>query len=482
MARHSAVASVFRKHSLKRRFCGQQVSHPLPALHVAVRPIVSSLSSSSFGYQREKIYYQFPSRKSPSSDIISINAGPSLHLVLSRRTTTNRFGRCFSTTSTAVAVDEERDDETDSDEEGFDPNNEEEALRQEIKENFDPNNEQHVAWKEKVERRRAARKEARRITAKRRTASQQIPQWLMHDPFCFQHTMEALNLNLSSSRRKKGGDASIAMSDFPGQYRKLFDDSIQPFVHSLQTSDNLPADVEQALDRLANAGFADSKFARSFRSVGRNRFVLSRATAELEKNIRTYEKRQATVREISEVILDLEREREELEKEMEEYENRNPKDGKKQEDGINSFISRITAAAQMSTENVTAADKAKSVQDEAEPGYELTPEQKMRRLKRKIVGRKKHIELHEQASQNALEAIEMLKRKQQELESPMSPEEYERTKHVINEALPAISSALSDYIQQRHSKLIGRYQDLDSKTGRSPDVVARTNKNSLSTS
>jgi len=287
-------------------------------------------------------------------------------------------------------------------------------------------------------------KKARKL---RRVACQSIPAWMNKNSDYFEHTVKALNLNFStSSSRWRNG----AM-----KYREMYTDSIPSFMEWLQTADSLPPHIEQALDRLVDAGFSDISFAKEFRSDFKNQIQHAETTVELQERIRSYEKRQAVMDDIYASIQELQTKKDALMNKVKAYENEQVSVSKRKAD-VSPFVSLFTLAhesAEMDPEQRKAENDYKNAKRD------------LIRLERQLDGRQEHLKLHEQGSLKTLERIEQLKQRQKEINSFISMEEYERIQRVIREVVFVLCDALADHILERHSKLIRRYQDLDSKTG-----------------
>jgi prefoldin subunit 5 len=289
----------------------------------------------------------------------------------------------------------------------------------------------------------------------RRVATQSIPFWLKREPFCFERTVQALNLNVSADRWKS---AESLMSDLPEQYKKAFSDSIPSFVEYLVKSDNLPPALEEALDRLVEAGFSDPEFTKDYRSVKANQLLHAQTTALIQQKTRSLEEREATVRQIADNIQKMEAELEKLIKRKENFQREEEQNGadngaydKGKSGATDSVISLVTPSMRAAL---------------ASEHQLLVMNQGIDRLKRQIEGRKKHIESHMLGCQTTKESIENLKAQQNSLRSRISTVGYEEVQQVVREVLLVLCDALADHIQNRHSSLIERYQKLDSRTGK----------------
>ena len=73
--------------------------------------------------------------------------------------------------------------------------------------------------------------------------------------------------------------------------------------------------------------------------------------------------------------------------------------------------------------------------------------------------------VHERGAQELRDTINDLNARLEQMQCPMTPEEYEEAKGILVDVLPVICGALSEHIQQRHAKLINQYQDLEARTG-----------------
>lgn len=428
MVRRSAQF-VLRKHSLKRRAYGQSSllhSFGRASLHFASSYV--SLSTP-FSVRSENTHsYAASDTRAESSRLL-----PSWNPLPHRSS-----GRWLSTTA---ATDE--NEEIDSEEKNpLDSYDKEERRRNEKK------SECHGT-------------SGKGRSKDRRHVCRLIPGWLQDEPSFFDATVKALNLNTSTASRLRKSDSNIVMSN-----RELFDDSIPSFWKWLQNSGKLPADVEEALDQLADAGFANKVFSKNFQSMYDDQIARARMTASLQENIKAYKKRQSVIEDILSVVADLELERGEMERKAAEYEKMMaPKlEDKKTDSVANAVISFFTGGLQKATKQDAVVEETEEKMQGAELAYKVT-KQKLRHLQRKIDGRKSHIEVHELGSLKMLSTIEGLKRQLEELQSPMTDQEYERTVGIVKDVLPVICGALADHIQNRHSKLISQYQDLDSKTG-----------------
>ena len=417
MVRRSAQSTV-RKHSHFRRVYGQpSLPHSFGRIQLHLARSFFSLSTP-IGGRLENMNFDTASDTRTSLLLPSWNPIP------------NSSSSRWLSTSSFAATDENKDKEVDS--EG-----------------------KYPLGSNDTKKRKGRSKERRQVC-------QLIPRWLQEEPSCFDATVKALNLSTPTASRLRKRDSDIAMSN-----RELFDDSIPSFWKWLQNSDKLPADVEQALDRLADAGFLSKVFSKNFRSMYDDQIIRARMTASIQENIKAYEKRQSVIQDIWSFVTELELEREDLERKAADLEKvLTPNLEDKNTDGVlNSVISFVTRGLQRTPERDAVVEETEKTIQRAEHSYRVT-KQKLRHLQRKIDGRKSHIEVHELGSLNMLSAIEDLKRQLGELQSPMTDQDYERTVGIVKSVLPVICGALADHIQNRHSKLISQYQDLDSRTGK----------------
>lgn len=312
------------------------------------------------------------------------------------------------------------------------------------------------------------RLEEKRKRTSRRIVANSVPYWLKKEPYCFERTIAALNLNLSDERWKSG-TSFTAKTDLPGRYRRAFVDSIPSFVNNLKVQEELSNPVEEALDRLAQAGFDDTDFASDFRNLKNNQVKLAQTAALIQHNEEKYEKRQAAIRTIEENIKALEATLAELVAKNQELYKETISANEKKKDDTGTIMSLISRAAEMAVKGKEELKKreqeaAKAAAIQRQERIQL--EQQISKLQRQIDGRKSHIKNHERGSEGALATIEELKRQQAAAGTSLTADIYQETQQVVQEALLVLCDALADHIQERHSNLIQQYQSLDAKTGK----------------
>ena len=303
------------------------------------------------------------------------------------------------------------------------------------------------------------RKELKERKALQRVAIQSIPFWLKREPYCFDRTVQALNVNISSERWK---NSTSLVADLPGEYQKAFNDSIPSFIDRLSFSEDLPQVVEDALDRLVEAGFSDVEFSKNYRSVKSNQRMHAQTTVLLEQKKKSLKQRETTITEIQAKIDELEQALKKLKSEREIFVQEhmpdaktNDSDQKSTEESnlIESFLSYIQSIKKDKSAPETIVDEFAALK------------QKIERTERQLDGRKKHLETHHQGLANIQQAIENAKEQQASYRNTISTKVYEETQQTIHEVLLVLCDFLADHIQKRHSSLIQHYQNLDSKTG-----------------
>jgi len=236
------------------------------------------------------------------------------------------------------------------------------------------------------------------------------------------------------------------MSDLPGQYRKAYHDSITSFINVLQKGDDLTPSMEAALDRLADAGFADVQFAQNFRKAKDNQILLAQTQNLLKEKTKQYEERQATAVFITEKANQLEMTLEDTKRQLKQIEDEGDKD------------SNFT--------DVTSDSNNDKKTSEAETLLRKSVEKEIQQLQRQLEGRKNHVASIEQSLAKLHESIESIKEHEATLQTSLSADEYQQTQEVVEETMLVLCDALADHIQQRHSTLIQQYQNMDSKTGK----------------
>lgn len=289
------------------------------------------------------------------------------------------------------------------------------------------------------------RRAFRRRKGLRSCAAQSVHGWLRREPFCFDRTVTVLNLNMATTRWRRNNSYS-SMSDLPGQYRKAYHDSITSFINVLQKGDDLTPSMEAALDRLADAGFADVQFAQNFRKAKDNQILLAQTQNLLKEKTKQYEERQATAVFITEKANQLEMTLEDTKRQLKQIEDEGDKD------------SNFT--------DVTSDSNNDKKTSEAETLLRKSVEKEIQQLQRQLEGRKNHVASIEQSLAKLHESIESIKEHEATLQTSLSADEYQQTQEVVEETMLVLCDALADHIQQRHSTLIQQYQNMDSKTGK----------------
>ncbi|CAB9508391.1 RNA helicase SUPV3L1, mitochondrial [Seminavis robusta] len=319
---------------------------------------------------------------------------------------------------------------------------------------------------DEIEQRRREKKQR----SLRRVAAQYIPQWLKSEPFCFERTVAALNLNLSAERYRTG-TSFTAKSDLQGQYRKVFVDSIPSFTNYVRTSDELPEGLNKALNRLVDAGFCDQEFSTLYRSIKGGESKRTQTVTLLSQKQKQYEERKRTIQLINEKIEEL---KDELVEVQSEYSNiqqiiSNPstKQTGKNSSESNSVVSMIASAARMARESKKDApnnDPETSASENTTGLEKSSLEQRMQKLERRIRSREDHVESIVHGTRKVLESIENLQKELAESQRSMSNETYADTQQIVNETLLILCDYLAQHIQTQHSKLIERWANLDDKT------------------
>lgn len=283
------------------------------------------------------------------------------------------------------------------------------------------------------EKRRAAAQEQaaeRRLTAKRKNAIRSIPYWLGNIPQCFDLTMEALNLQSVKKSNKDG---------LAAEYKQLYLHSIPSFYQTLAEEETL----QEALDVLVEAGFADLKWAKQHRQRAENQVHLDRLKARIIKACIQREKQEGKLKAFQKRLEQI-KEQEAVKDKKEAVENE-PESSGLIGRALNAVSSLFTGAPEEQTTNTPFPERVqiKSFKVKRQEGAVSDVEKQLERIHRNV---------------------KLLEEERDSYKFDMTQEEYERANEVVENVMPEICQSLASHIHERHSESIEQYRLLDSKT------------------
>ena len=292
----------------------------------------------------------------------------------------------------------------------------------------------------------------RRLSTQRKNAARSIPFLLGNDPRCFDMTMEILNLNTVKNLKKDG---------LLAEYKQLYLHSIPSFYQALVgENEELSKD---ALNALANVGFADLKWAKMYRQRIAGQLDLDRLDASIKK---TEEKRDRQLANLNALQISLD------ETKKEEHEDATSEQSGFMDRALDA-VSSVFGSSREKTRETERPTEAYDTGNAAQPksdrllpswkGETCDAESKSSKLERQ---QNAILNIEDVLERQNL-SLERLKEKRKSYVFAMTEQEYEKANEVVDAVMGDICQSLASHIHQRHADMIEQYQVLDSKTGKS---------------
>lgn len=274
-----------------------------------------------------------------------------------------------------------------------------------------------------------------RPASRRKVVAHSIPQWLSKDQDWRDRTMEFLNLPT--------GNTPQTQETLRQEYRNFYKNSLQSFAEILLTEP--PLEIHDAMNRLANAGFSDTVWSKSYRVMtsycNKHKNILSSIEAQKKES----RKCSARLRKTTASLQILRTKLSQL-----------PAPSM-QENGISSLWQRTVETFQ---------EVLGSPSMPAHSG--LTSDITVQLERTSLETRIGQLENVEQQIQNEIatanRTLSRLNERLELLEKPLTMDDYNAARDVTLEVMDPICRVFANHIHSRHSLMVDQYQMLDNKT------------------
>jgi ATP-dependent RNA helicase SUPV3L1/SUV3 len=274
-----------------------------------------------------------------------------------------------------------------------------------------------------------------RPASRRKVVAHSIPQWLSKDQDWRDRTMEFLNLPT--------GNTPQTQETLRQEYRNFYKNSLQSFAEILLTEP--PLEIHDAMNRLANAGFSDTFWSKSYRVMtsycNKHKNILSSIEAQKKES----RKCSARLRKTTASLQILRTKLSQL-----------PAPSM-QENGISSLWQRTVETFQ---------EVLGSPSMPAHSG--LTSDITVQLERTSLETRIGQLENVEQQIQNEIatanRTLSRLNERLELLEKPLTMDDYNAARDVTLEVMDPICRVFANHIHSRHSLMVVQYQMLDNKT------------------
>lgn len=274
-----------------------------------------------------------------------------------------------------------------------------------------------------------------RPASRRKVVAHSIPQWLSKDQDWRDRTMEFLNLPT--------GNTPQTQETLRQEYRNFYKNSLQSFAEILLTEP--PLEIHDAMNRLANAGFSDTVWSKSYRVMtsycNKHKNILSSIEAQKKES----RKCSARLRKTTASLQILRTKLSQL-----------PAPSM-QENGISSLWQRTVETFQ---------EVLGSPSMPAHSG--LTSDITVQLERTSLETRIGQLENVEQQIQNEIATanctLSRLNERLELLEKPLTMDDYNAARDVTLEVMDPICRVFANHIHSRHSLMVDQYQMLDNKT------------------
>lgn len=342
---------------------------------------------------------------------------------------------------------------------------------------------------------------------RRKMAAKSIFHWLSKDPAWKECTLQVLegkpngvsggdggentSSNSPANNATRSKDDILSWSQLPpsrsttittlshprGQaYHSFFKGSLPSFKRFLnyilenpEAQHQVPLEFQQALDRLAEAGFADAHWIQSMR-VSRSHFQkVSEAIAKRKRALATQHHRQH----------DLQTQLARLQEELDglKHESKEPMENEAETETTKMASSSFpdhkkestSSMAQAAIQNIFQQPTPKEDDQEVVVHPIVNPElikvrTKIERLEKKISRKKNRLQWYDIKVARNQEQINGLKRNMQTCQPRLSKEEIDAANQVVSQVMPVICKVFAGHIEARHSKILKQYKALHAQT------------------
>lgn len=274
-----------------------------------------------------------------------------------------------------------------------------------------------------------------RPASRRKVVAHSIPQWLSKDQDWRDRTMEFLNLPT--------GNTPQTQETLRQEYRNFYKNSLQSFAEILLTEP--PLEIHDAMNRLANAGFSDTVWSKSYRVMtsycNKHKNILSSIEAQKKES----RKCSARLRKTTASLQILRTKLSQL-----------PAPSM-QENGISSLWQRTVETFQgvLGSPSMPAHSGLTS---------DITVQLERTSLET-CIGQLENVE---QQIQNEIatanRTLSRLNERLELLEKPLTMDDYNAARDVTLEVMDPICRVFANHIHSRHSLMVVQYQMLDNKT------------------
>jgi hypothetical protein len=303
---------------------------------------------------------------------------------------------------------------------------------------------------EHVEKKQQA--EERRQSAKCKNAARSIPFWLGNNPRCFDMTLEILNLKTIKTIQKDG---------LLAEYKQLYLHSIPSFYQALM--DEEEESLKEALNALADVGFADLKWAKMYRQRMAHQADLDRLDASIFKTKEKSTRQQANLNALQIALEEMKKEEhgEEAPAEQTGFVYRaltmvSSLFGPPKEERTRETDTSIDEARD--SENVVELKSGRLFRSSKEGTDDVeSKSSKLKRLQSAILEVERVLE-------RCNRTLDRLVEKRDSYVFAMTEEDYEKANELVDAVMGDICKSLASHIHRRHSEMIEQYQVLDSKT------------------
>ena len=321
----------------------------------------------------------------------------------------------------------------------------------------------------------------KRLAAERNTVDKllidSISHWLAKDPSFFKGTMEALDLNQTTTTTQVLLD----------QYKQLYYDSIPTFREQIQLythdDDGKKDCLREPFALLESAGFGDADWGKRFRQVRgyRNQQAnlkrqISREQQQLQEQEMTIENTKLDLEEMTNRLQLLRKEKELLSQERKRLRKEQEEEDveKAKFPSILSQAWSVVSSIVSTTMNPKSSDDdSKSIVLQPEAHNDLsafftknsTVSRSVRRLEKRISKKKNLLQRLEGVFHRDKKKLQILELKAQKASPPLSDEEYNRALAVLEDVRTTICQELATHIRQQHETLVNQLHLLDSQTG-----------------